>query len=178
VTNHRDRVDDNPERDDDRLADDVLRRPKEPSSLLGPTTKGVLTEGAVVLGPSHERRLKRLTDSLSQGDLYRRSGVIPEHWLRRVLHGEDSGNRWHVNEHLMRALLYVGLFFATCTEEQCELDTAVKRLEGLTAELNMLSAADRAEFRAFMSREAAAHPIAAMSAEISEFAEATFSEED
>jgi hypothetical protein len=78
----------------------------------------------------------------------------------------------------MRALLYVGLFFATCTEEQCELDTAVKRLEGLTAELNMLSAADRAEFRAFMSREAAAHPIAAMSAEISEFAEATFSEED
>jgi hypothetical protein len=34
-----------------------------------------------------------------------------------------------MNEHLMRALLYAGLFFATCTEEQCELDTAVKELE-------------------------------------------------
>jgi hypothetical protein len=31
-----------------------------------------------------------------------------------------------VNEHLMRALLYAGLFFATCPEEQCDLDTAVK----------------------------------------------------
>jgi hypothetical protein len=95
-----------------------------------------------------------------------------------VLQGEDLGNQWHVNEHLMRALLHAGLFFATCTEEQCELDTAVKQLEGLTAELNLLSAADRAEFRAFMFREAAAHPIAAVSAEISQFAEATFSEED
>ena len=27
-----------------------------------------------------------------------------------------------VNEHLMRALLYAGLFFATCTEEQCDLE--------------------------------------------------------
>jgi hypothetical protein len=95
-----------------------------------------------------------------------------------VLHLEDSGSGWLVNEHLMRALLYAGLFFATCTEKQCELDTAVKQLEGLTAELNMLSPADRAEFRAFMLREAAAHPVAAVSAEISEFAEATFSAED
>jgi hypothetical protein len=65
-----------------------------------------------------------------------------------------------VNEHLMRALLYAGLFFATCTEEQCDLDTAVKQLEGLTAELNRLSAAAKAEFQAFMFREAAAHPRA------------------
>jgi hypothetical protein len=78
----------------------------------------------------------------------------------------------------MRALLYAALFFATCSEEQCELDTAVKQLEGLTAELNKLSAADKAEFRAFMVREAAAHPRAAVAAEISQFAEATFSEED
>ena len=70
------------------------------------------------------------------------------------------------------------LFFATCTEEQCELDTAVKKLEGLTAELNKLSTADKAEFRAFMVREAAAHPRAAVAAEISQFAEATFGEED
>ena len=65
-----------------------------------------------------------------------------------------------MNEHLMRALLYSGLFFATCTDEQCELDTAVKQLEGLTAELDRLSAADKAEFRAFMLREAAAHHVA------------------
>jgi hypothetical protein len=36
----------------------------------------------------------------------------------------------------MRALLYAGLFFATCTEEQCELDTAVKQLEGIAYELD------------------------------------------
>ena len=83
-----------------------------------------------------------------------------------------------VNEHLMRALLYAGLFFATCPEEQCDLDTAVKQLEGLTAELDGLSAADKAEFQAFMFREAAAHPRPAVAAEISQFATATFSEED
>lgn len=78
----------------------------------------------------------------------------------------------------MRALLYAGLFFATCTEEQCELDTAVKELEGLTAEVRELSAADQAVFRAFMLREAAAHPQDAVAAEISQFAEAMFEEED
>lgn len=78
----------------------------------------------------------------------------------------------------MRALLYAGLFFATCTEEQCELDTAVKELEGLTAEVRELSAADQAVFRAFMLREAAAHTRDAVAAEISQFAEAMFEEED
>jgi hypothetical protein len=83
-----------------------------------------------------------------------------------------------MNEHLMRALLYAGLFFATCTEEQCELDTAVKQLESLTADLDKLSGAEKAEFRAFMLREAAAHPRRAVAAEISQFAQAAFSEED
>ena len=83
-----------------------------------------------------------------------------------------------MNEHLMRALPYAALFFATCTEEQCELDTAVKELEGLTAELDRLTVAEKAEFRAFMLREAAAHPRAAVAAEISQFANATFAEED
>jgi len=91
-----------------------------------------------------------------------------------VLDREDPGNRWLVNEHLMRALLYAGLFFATCTEEQCELDTPVKQLESLAADLNKLSGFEKAEFRAFMLREAAAHPIAAVAAEISQFADATF----
>jgi hypothetical protein len=65
-----------------------------------------------------------------------------------------------------------------CTEEQCELDTAVKELEGLTAELDRLSEAEKAEFRAFMLRETAAHPRAAVASEISQFANATFAEED
>jgi len=83
-----------------------------------------------------------------------------------------------MNEHLMRALLYAGLFFATCTEEQCDLDTAVKELEGLAYHLDRLSAAEKADFRAFMLREAAAHPIPRVAAEISQFAEQTFGEED
>jgi hypothetical protein len=83
-----------------------------------------------------------------------------------------------VNEHLMRALLYAGLFFATCTEEQCDLDTAVKQLEGLAYHLDRLTAAEKAEFRVFMLREAAAHPIPRVAAEISQFAEETFGEGD
>jgi hypothetical protein len=49
VVDRPDRVDDKPEDDEDCLADDVLRSAKEPSSLLGPTTKRVLTESAVML---------------------------------------------------------------------------------------------------------------------------------
>jgi hypothetical protein len=81
-----------------------------------------------------------------------------------------------VNEHLMRALLYAGLFFATCPEEQCDLDTAVKQLEGLAYHLDRLTAAEKV--RVFMLREAAAHPIPRVAAEISQFAEETFGEED
>jgi hypothetical protein len=76
----------------------------------------------------------------------------------------------------MRALLYAALFFATCSEDQCDLDTSVKQLEGLTAHLNKLSEADKAEFRAFVLREAAAHPVPSVGAEISQFAKATFDE--
>jgi peroxiredoxin len=66
----------------------------------------------------------------------------------------------------MRALLYAALFFETCSDEQCDLDTAVKQLEGIAAELDGLTASDRAEFRAFAQREAAAHPVPAVSEEI------------
>ena len=78
----------------------------------------------------------------------------------------------------MRALLYAGLFLATCTEDECELDTAVKQLEGLAYHLDKLSAAEKAEFRAFMLHEAASHPIPDVAAEISKFAEDTFDEEN
>jgi hypothetical protein len=63
-----------------------------------------------------------------------------------------------VNEHLMRALLYAAVFFETSTEEQCDLDTAVKQLEGIHAELDGLTAAEKAEFRAFAHREASKEP--------------------
>jgi hypothetical protein len=44
--------------------------------------------------------------------------------------------------------------------------------------LDKLSGAEKAEFRAFMLREAAAHPRPALAAEISQFAETAFSEAD
>ena len=53
-----------------------------------------------------------------------------------------------------------------------------QQLEGLTAELDRLTPADKAELRAFMVREAASHPVAAVATEILQFVEAAFSEED
>jgi len=77
----------------------------------------------------------------------------------------------------MRALLHASLFFATCSEEQCDLDTAVKQLEGLGAELEGLTVAEKAEFQAFAHREAAAHPVPAVAREVREFVDALLSED-
>ena len=63
-----------------------------------------------------------------------------------------------MNEHLMRALLYAAVFFETSSEEQCDLDTAVGQLESIHAELDRLTAAEKAEFRAFAQREASKDP--------------------
>jgi hypothetical protein len=82
-----------------------------------------------------------------------------------------------VNEHLMRALLYAALFFETCDDEQCDPDTAVKQLEGIAAELDGLTASDRVAFRAFARREAAAHPVPAVSEEITRFIDALLAED-
>jgi len=49
VREQRHGVKDNPGHDDDRLADDVLRRPEETRRLLRPTAERVLTERAVLL---------------------------------------------------------------------------------------------------------------------------------
>jgi hypothetical protein len=54
----------------------------------------------------------------------------------------------------------------------------VKELEGITDHLNRLSETEKAEFRAFMLREAAAHPVPSVGTEILQFAKATFDEED
>ena len=58
----RERVEHDPENDDDALADDVLRRPEEASDTLRATAEGVLAECTVVLG-SHGPRVERTTDS-------------------------------------------------------------------------------------------------------------------
>ena len=77
----------------------------------------------------------------------------------------------------MRALLYAALFFETCSDDQCDLDTAVKQLEGIAAELAGLTTSDRAEFRAFGQREAAAHPDPAVSEEITRVIDALLAED-
>lgn len=82
-----------------------------------------------------------------------------------------------VNEQLMRAVLYAALFFETCSEEQCDLDTAVKQLEGIAAELDGLTTANKAEFRAFVLSEAAAHPVPAVSKEIAELIDTLLAED-
>jgi peroxiredoxin len=77
----------------------------------------------------------------------------------------------------MRALLYAALFFETCGDEHCDLDTAVRQLEGIAAELDGLTASDRVEFRAFAQREAAAHPVPAVSDEITRVIDALLAED-
>lgn len=58
----------------------------------------------------------------------------------------------------MRALLYAAVFFATSSEKQCDLDTAVSQLEGIHAELDELTPTEKDELRAFAEREAAKDP--------------------
>jgi hypothetical protein len=71
-----------------------------------------------------------------------------------------------VNEHLMRALLYAALFFATCTDEECDPDLAVKQLESIAATLEGLTEAEQRELRSFANRLADEDPSAAVAAEI------------
>jgi peroxiredoxin len=77
----------------------------------------------------------------------------------------------------VRAVLYAALFFETCSEEQCDLKTAVKQLEGIAAELDGLTTANKAEFRAFVLSEAAAHPVPAVSKEIAELIDTLLAED-
>jgi hypothetical protein len=71
-----------------------------------------------------------------------------------------------VNEHLMRALLYATLFFATCTDEECDPDVAVKQLESIAATLKGLTEAEERELRRYANRLADEHPSAGVAAEI------------
>jgi hypothetical protein len=73
-----------------------------------------------------------------------------------------------VNEHLMRAVLYAALFFETSTEDECDLDLAVKQLEGIAAELEKLSDAEQDAFRRFALSEAERDPLPEMRSAIHE----------
>ena len=66
----------------------------------------------------------------------------------------------------MNALLYAALFFATCSDEDCDPDLAVKQLESIGWELNQLSRAEQEQFRAFARRAAESHPVREVAAEI------------
>jgi hypothetical protein len=63
-----------------------------------------------------------------------------------------------MNEHVMAALLYAAAFFETSTENECDLDLAVKQLEGIAYNLRQLSAAEQDEFRQFAYRLADSDP--------------------
>ena len=58
----------------------------------------------------------------------------------------------------MAALIYAGAFFETSTEDECDLDLAVKQLEGIAYSLHQLSAAEQDEFRQFAYRLADSDP--------------------
>jgi hypothetical protein len=63
-----------------------------------------------------------------------------------------------VNEHLMAALLYAASFFETSTDDECDLDLAVKQLESIAHEVRQLSSAEQDEFRRFAYRLADSDP--------------------
>ena len=63
-----------------------------------------------------------------------------------------------MNEHVMAALLYAASFFETSTEDECDLDLAVKQLEGIADELGQLSPTEQDEFRQFAYRLADSDP--------------------
>ena len=62
VVHERDGVEHDPACNENRLADDVLRRAEEASSAFGRTAEGILTEGAVLL-LGHPPRVGRQADS-------------------------------------------------------------------------------------------------------------------
>ena len=62
VRNKRDGVQENPERNHQRLAEDVLRRPEEASDAFGDTTERVLTKRAVTIGRSHAASVRPSAD--------------------------------------------------------------------------------------------------------------------
>ena len=58
----------------------------------------------------------------------------------------------------MAALPYAASFFETSSEDECDLDLAVKQLEGIADQLRQLSPAEQVEFRPFAYRLADSDP--------------------
>jgi hypothetical protein len=66
----------------------------------------------------------------------------------------------------MEALLYAALFFETSTDEECDPDLAMKRLEEISSSLQKMSPAEQAEFRVNARRVANRHTNLAVADEI------------
>jgi hypothetical protein len=71
-----------------------------------------------------------------------------------------------MNEHVMAALLYAAAFFEGSTEDECDVDLAVKQLEGIAYHLRQLSATEQKEFRRFAYRLADSDPNPHVAAEL------------
>src|SRR5919204_439713 len=100
----RSRVERDPGDDDDRLADDVLRRAEEACRLLRRTAEGVLAEGAVVLGDGHAPTVEPAADSSRKLRLIRDDRVAAAsagrsctsrrfNWMRRYVRAKRSTPR-------------------------------------------------------------------------------------
>jgi hypothetical protein len=74
----------------------------------------------------------------------------------------------------MRAVLYAALFFETSTEDECDLDLAVKQLEGIAAELEKLTPVERDAFRRFAMDEAERDPLPQVRTAIRELIDSSF----
>jgi hypothetical protein len=66
----------------------------------------------------------------------------------------------------MHAVLFAALFFETSSEEECDLDMAVKQLEQIAWSLGQLSHEEQEQFRAFAHRTAESHSSPAIANEI------------
>ena len=71
-----------------------------------------------------------------------------------------------MNEHVVAALLYAAAFFETSTEDECDLDLAVKQLEGIADHLRQLSVEEQGEFRQFAHRLADSDPNPHLAADL------------
>ena len=65
MADKRNGVENDPQRDDEGLADDVLRRPEEPCRLLGGTTERIIAKRPMMIDVGHEVRVGGGADILS-----------------------------------------------------------------------------------------------------------------
>ena len=72
----------------------------------------------------------------------------------------------------MAALLYAASFFETSSDDECDLDLAVKQLEAIADRIRELSASEQDEFRQFAYRLADSDPNPHIGADLRRVADA------